>query len=208
MDILAAILTCSLYADDALVLAIIDNAHDNPLSIITPERDPDTGSLSSAPQTLDAATAQLSEITAHGGRPLAGLMQVPVTWASTFGREPQELFDPCINISIGTAMLSEFDYACARASSTADPRSMSSFAVRTSRRECLVRQFARAIHMPELMTVVSLELRSPRAPLPSPNDAPIHAPAIENRSWGADRMFAIARSRDMLRPSAAHEPSR
>jgi hypothetical protein len=188
MDVLAAILTCSLYADDALVRAIVDNAHDNPLSIFTPERDPDTGSLSSAPQTLDEATAQLREITAHGGRPLVGLMQVPVAWASTFGRDPKELFDPCINVSIGTAMLSEFDYVCAKPSGFVASAKNSAKPL-SARRACNLRHYAEAIHMSELRDVVTLSLRYQHGDLTAPSDVPIVAPVRNPCGWGADRLF-------------------
>ena len=69
-DVLAAILTCSLYADDALVRAIVDNAHDNPLVIFTPELDPATGASSSALETLETATTQLREIVNSASRAL------------------------------------------------------------------------------------------------------------------------------------------
>jgi hypothetical protein len=186
MDVLAAILTCSLYADDAVVRAIVDNAHDNPLAIFTPELDPATGATSSAPETLDAAIAQLRDVFARDGRPLIGLMQVPVTWASAFGREATDLFDPCINVSIGSAMLSEFDYACGRPKATISAQNKS--ASHASRRTCAVQRYAQAVRMPDLASVVTLNLRNRGAPLASPADAPIfHAPP--DRSWGSDRVL-------------------
>jgi hypothetical protein len=186
IDILAAILTCSLYADDALVRAIVDNAHDNPLVIFTPERDHETGALSTAPETLERAVTHLRDVVANGGRPLVGLMQVPVTWASTFGREATDLFDPCINVSIGSAILSEFDYVCGRPKQTNGVHNRS--ASRASRRTCAVQCYAQAVRMPDLASVVMLNLRSQRAPLASPAEAPIfHAPP--DRLWGSDRML-------------------
>jgi hypothetical protein len=183
MDVLAAILTCSLHADDALVRAIIDNAHDNPLAIFTPDLDPATGSLSSTPETLGTAVAQLGEITSHGGRALVGLMQIPVAWASTFGREPQDLFDPCINLSIGSAMLSEFDYWCARAKASQSNQLVA------SRRACVLPRYAEAIRMPELVTVAMLGIRHRGAPPVLPSDVPIFPTATEGRTWGSDCIF-------------------
>jgi hypothetical protein len=49
---------------------------------------------------------------AKGDRPAVGFMAVPVTWAARFGRTTDDLFDGCINISIATAMVSEFEHAC------------------------------------------------------------------------------------------------
>jgi hypothetical protein len=192
MDVLAAILTCSLHADDALVRAIVDNAHDNPLSILTPDLDPETGAAVSAPQTLDEATRQLAEITAHGNRPLVGLMQVPIAWASGFGREATDLFDPCINISIGTAMLSEFDSACAKATGAGAPKT-SPITTVAARRRCSVQRYAQAIHMPDLATVVTLELRYQRSAPALPSDAPIF-PLPPERRWGSDCVFVQATS--------------
>jgi hypothetical protein len=183
MNVIAAILTCSLYTDDALVRAIVDNAHDNPLAIFTPDLDPGSGSLSSAPETLEAAVAQLREVTTHGGRPLVGLMQVPVVWASTFGREPQDLFDPCINLSIGSAMLSEFDYACARAKVSQSSQLVA------ARRACVLPRYAEAIRMPELVTVAMLGIRHHRAPPALPSDVPIFPSITDGRTWGSDCIF-------------------
>jgi hypothetical protein len=188
MDVLVAILTCSLYADDALVRAIVDNAHDNPLAIFTPELDPTTGATSTAPGTLEAAIAQLRDVVAHGGQPLVGLMQVPVTWASTFGRKATDLFDPCINLSIGTAMLSEFEYTCTR-------RTPLTFGARHGEstgawaRSCVLRQYAEAVRMTELATVVTLSARYGQFRLIRAYDAPIFSPPSDGRSWGADRVL-------------------
>jgi hypothetical protein len=187
MDVLAAILTCSLYADDALVRAIIDNAHDNPLVIFTLELDPATGSSLSAPETLDAAIAQLREVVAHGERPVIGLMQVPVTWASAFGREAADLFDPCINVSIGTAMLSEFDYMCTQSKSW--PGSRRSAQLPTSRRTCALRRYAQAVRMPDLMTVVRLDMRYQGPALSVPTDGPIFPPPHQREGWGSDNLL-------------------
>jgi hypothetical protein len=185
MNVIAAILTCSLYTDDALVRAIVDNAHDNPLAIFTPDLDPGSGSLSSAPETLETAAAQLREITTHGGRALVGLMQIPVAWASTFGRAPQDLFDPCINLSIGSAMLSEFDYACARTKVSQSSQLVA------ARRACVLPRYAEAIRMPELVTVAILGIRNHRAPLPS--DVPIFPSMSDGRTWGSDCIFVANR---------------
>ena len=188
MHVLAAILTCSLHGDAALVRAIVDNVHDNPFSIVSPELDPDSDAPSTAPQTLDAAVAQLREVTAHGGQALVGLMQVPVAWASAFGRDPRDLFDPCINISIGSAMLSGFDYACAKSAGAGAPKTSAASAF-ASRRGCILRRYAQAIQMPELTVVVALTLRYQRASPAPVNDAPIFALAPERRAWGSDCMF-------------------
>jgi hypothetical protein len=175
-----------LHGDDALVRAIVDNVHDNPFAIVTPELDPDTDAASSAPQTLETAVAQLREVTAHGGEPLVGLMQAPVAWALAFGRNPQDLFDPCINISIGSAMLSAFDYACARFKPRSTPAS-------ATRRACVMRRYSEAIRMPDLETVAMLTIRYQRAAPALPSDAPIFASIPDGRTWGSDCVFVAHR---------------
>ena len=39
-------------------------------------------------------------------------MSVPLDWAARFGRQPDDLFDGCTNIAIGTAMLSDYARLC------------------------------------------------------------------------------------------------
>jgi hypothetical protein len=187
MDVLAAILTCSLHGDDALVRAIVDNAHDNPFAVLTPELDAATDPQ---PHTLDAAVAQLKAAAADGGEPRLGLMQVPAPWASAFGRKPQDLFEPCINISIGTAMLSEFDYVCAKSKPTQAP------AAAAARRACTLRLYAEAIRMPELVTVAMLGIRYQRAPPTLPSDAPIFPSTPTGRAWGSDCLLVPAPSEE------------
>jgi hypothetical protein len=123
-------------------------------------------------------------------------MQVPVAWAATFGREPHELFDPCINVSIGSAMLSAYDYACAhattrvRAGKPVGPR---------ARRTCILHRYAEAVGMPDLETVVRLDIRSQRVLPASPGDAPILAVPLL-RPWGAASLLVpMAPAPELLR---------
>lgn len=109
MDILTIVLACSLHFDDELVTALIHRvSNDNPLlvgdlvTLETRER------LSSVPE----ATAAVADILKRGGRPAVGLMALPVTWAARYGRDPEDLFDSCTNVSVGTAILSEYDHLC------------------------------------------------------------------------------------------------
>ncbi len=183
MNIFAAVLTCSLHADDALVRAIVDNAHGNPYTLINPELDPEAAASATPPRALDAAVAQLNELLSEGVEPLIGVMQVPVAWASTFGRQPADLFDPCINITIGSAMLSAYDYDCAHPKASAF--STAPKAAQPARRLCVLRRYAAAIRTPDLETVVTLVLRFQHAPAASPTDAPILVRPPEDCGWGA-----------------------
>jgi hypothetical protein len=107
--ITALILTCSLHWDDELVRAIVHKASvDNPYFV------GDTVTLTTHDHlaTDDAALKIVDDIVNHGGRPAVGLMALPITWATRYGRTTADLFDACINISVGTAVLSEHAAEC------------------------------------------------------------------------------------------------
>jgi hypothetical protein len=178
MDALTAILTCSLYLDDALVLGIVDNAHDDPLFLVEPDAEPEAGAAAEAAPTRAQAARRVREAVAHGERVLVGAMQVPAGWAARFGRPPEDLLDPCVNVSIGTAMLSEYDQACRQAAGLA------------SRRACVLGRYALALGVPELTTVVTLALRYAHTRWTAPEEAPLFAPGPEGRAWGADCLLA------------------
>jgi hypothetical protein len=195
MDLLSTILTCSLYlADDAMVRAIAEsNSQSNPYFVfdagidLTQVDPPPT-----AKNTADAA-ARAEEITARGGRPRLGLLELPPAWLSAFGRELVDAFDPCINIAIGTAMLSQFDAECAAKSPTkaAGPRVgtlRSAHAPSAKRRRCVLEKYEEAIGLPDFRAVTTLELRYQRPKKPSLEDAPIFAPETREH-WGPDHLL-------------------
>jgi hypothetical protein len=188
---LAALLACSLYPDDALVAAIIDNVEQNPLSIIVPDDRSDPNAATAAPATVEQARARVRELIAGGASPLIGLMQVPPAWAQTFGREPEELLDACVNVSIGTAMLSEFDYACARRPKSGARAKPPTAISAEARRECALDRYSAAIGMVELTTVVGLTLRHVPERSTRASDAPIFPSTGERRVWGADCLLAF-----------------
>ncbi|MGA7122967.1 MAG: hypothetical protein WBY94_22890, partial [Polyangiaceae bacterium] len=114
MDLLATILTCSLYAsDDAVVRAIAEGpSAKNPYFVVNTAA-PADDTVSPAPKTEKEAVLRSRELIAEGGKLLLGLLEVPPSWVDAFGRPLASAFDPCVNIAIGTAMLSEFDSQCA-----------------------------------------------------------------------------------------------
>jgi hypothetical protein len=199
---LAALLACSLFADDALVAAIADNVEQNPLSILTLEGRSDPNAAPAPPETLEQARSIVRELIAHGGSPLLGVMQVPPAWALTFGREPEDLFDACVNVSIGTAILSEFDYACARAARGGTVAKAISAGVE-ARRRCVLDRYSNAIGMPEVSTVVALSLRYSRPRTDLASDAPIYALPTASRTWGADCLMFHSSTEDPSSQSLA-----
>jgi hypothetical protein len=212
MDVLTTILSCSLYlADDDLVRAIVQS---------TSESDPDFVFDASIdrievdplpiPKTAAEALARTQAIVARGGRPLLGLMQVPPLWLSAFGRDLVDAFNPCTNIAVGTAMLSQFDFECAsekaraaqaprrtmpppvepQASGHRAPTAFSALVREPSAvlRHCVLAKYEEGIGQPEFATVTTLELRHQRPTVSTVLDAPILVPAAQVRP-GADSLL-------------------
>ncbi len=195
MDVLTAILACSLYADEKLVRAVVESSsQNNPYAVVDPaaDYDPET---QTPPRTLEAALGRAEQIRQAGGIPLFGLMQIPTRWAEAFGRQERELFDPCVNISIGTAMLSVFEHECRPKAERARGTSPARVVQAATYRSCTIRRYGEAIGAPDLAMVTELELRAARGH--APVDGVCKAPILyvgEDRSWGADRvLFDITR---------------
>ena len=107
MDVLAAILGCSMYMDDNLTRAIMEStSQSNPYFVQNTSLD--FAPPEALPTNADEATTRAETIAAHGGRAVLGVMQIPMVWLTTFGRTTRDAFNPCINVTIGTAMLSQF----------------------------------------------------------------------------------------------------
>ena len=202
MDLLATILTCSLYAsDDAVVRAIAEGpSAKNPYFVVNTAAP--AGDASPAPKTEKDAVLRSQELIAEGGKLLLGLLEVPPSWVDAFGRPLASAFDPCVNIAIGTAMLSEFDSQCA---DKGPPRtSRARMLERTNRRVCVLRKYEAAIGAADFADAILLELSVQKPASGSLEDAPIFAPPSD-RTWGPDRLLVhlpIALSPPAPRPAA------
>jgi hypothetical protein len=186
MDLLATILTCSLYAsDDALVRAIVEGPSDkNPYFLVNTAA-PADGSVA-PPKTDKEAATRSRALIAQGGRPVLGLLEVLPSWVDAFGQSLESAFDPCINVAIGTAMLSEFDAECA---DKAPPRTeRARMLERTNRRVCVLRKYEAAIGVEDFEGAILLELSVQQPASASIEDAPIFASPTA-RSWGPDRLL-------------------
>ena len=189
MDVLTTILTCSLYlVDDNLVRAIAEStSQSNPYFVIDTSVDMTQVDPPPPPKSASEALARTTDILAKGGRPLLGLLQVPPTWMSAFGRELADAFDPCANIAVGTAMLSQFDSECA-ASGVRDAPAKPRVPPSAVRRRCVLHKYEEAIRLADFATVTSLELRYQRPVQPQIADAPIFADA-QAASWGPNQLL-------------------
>jgi hypothetical protein len=108
MDILMLILTCSLIKDDVLVRSIIWVQSDNHAYYVG---DQNGGLQPQYSETLSDAERALAIIHRRGGKALIGLMGISEDVAAGYSLSPEDLFDPCINIKIGTSILSSISAA-------------------------------------------------------------------------------------------------
>ncbi|MDP9000668.1 MAG: hypothetical protein M3O46_11210 [Myxococcota bacterium] len=188
---MTTILTCSLYiADDGLVRAIAEsNPQSNPNFVLDTSVDLTQVDPPPPPKTAAEAVARASDILSKGDRPVLGLLQLPPAWLGGFRRELAAAFDPCTNIAIGTAMLSEFDAQCAAPSypKSGNNKSRTSFGA-AGRRRCILRKYEEAIGLADFTTITTLELRYQRPIWPSVADAPIFALA-QALPWGPDQLL-------------------
>ncbi len=209
MDLLTTILTCSLYfADDDLVRAIAEStSQSNPDFVLDASVDWTEVDPPPMPTTAAEAEARAAHILSKGGRPLLGLLEVPPAWLSGFGRDLPSAFDPCTNLAVGTAMLSEFDARCAaREPHKTAPRGAGKAPIGHSatRRRCVLRAYEDAIGSPDFAQTILLELRAQRALQPPVEASPIFAPALE-RHWGPNQLFIPTLPTPLL-PTAHSDP--
>ena len=201
MDLLTTILTCSLYAsDDALVRAIAEGpSGTNPYFVLNTAVDSADATPLSAPRSEAEATARSAALVAQGGRPLLGLLELPPAWLAAFGRPLASAFDPCVNIAIGTAMLSEFDAACASKVLPQGP--WARMLERTNRRACILHRYEAAIGAIDFADAIELELSVQKPATATIEDAPIF-PRASARTWGPDKLLVY------LPVAAAPPPTR
>jgi len=207
MDLLTTILACSLYAsDDALVRAIAEGpSGDSPTFVVDAAMDPAPVDPPPVPKTEAEAIARAQDLLAKGGRPLLGLLELPPVWLSVFGRDLKSAFDPCTNIAVGTAMLSEFDSECG-GGGAATGQGRAAALERTNRRACVLRKYEAAIGSVDFEGATLLELSFQRPMTAEIESAPIFAPAAA-RSWGPDQLLVhMPISLAPLSPVAASVP--
>jgi hypothetical protein len=190
MDVLTTILTCSLYAsDDALVRAIAEGpGMGNTYLVVNVTGEATPADAPPPPKSEKEAVARAQGLIGEHGRPLLGLLQLPPAWLDAFGQPLGGAFDPCTNIAIGTAMLSQFDWECAPVRAPASGSRPQAALERTNRRACVLRKYEAALGAADFAEAVQLEL-SAQSPLAAHiTDAPIFAP-VPARHWGPDQLL-------------------
>ena len=189
MDLLATILTCSLYAEgDAVVRAIAEGpSGKNPYFVVNTAAPAEGAAL--PPTTEKEALARSRELIAQGGKLLLGLLEVPPSWIDAYGQSLESAFDPCINIAIGTAMLSEFDAACADKVPRHGERARR--LERTNRRACVLRKYEAAIGAEDFADTILLEL-SVQQPARTPRSGRTHRSSASAPARAAGALTACS----------------
>ena len=193
MDVLTLILACSVYPDDSLVRAMVDLASQG-----NPHFVGDMTTLATFDKTTTTAEADkvVAELNRQGGRPVVGLMGVPPGWAQRYGRNRNELYDGCVNIWVGTAVLAAHHEACVTAHAAmfapASPgQRRQRIAPPEAVRLCALRRYGADLGVDGYAEAINRLLPQQRllfAPAPPPPDqAPPNAP-IPSRYDGQDTM--------------------
>jgi hypothetical protein len=151
------LLACSLHADQRLLEAIVDvYSAGNPSTVVDvgisalEDQDQPLALLDGA-RSQRSARADVFRLLAQGGDPLFGLLPVRRGWAQEFGKSVDDLFEPCANVAVASAKISEFDYACR----SHGPRPTS-----LRRRSCTLRGYAGSVALPALPRAVLVALGS------------------------------------------------
>ena len=155
MDLATLLLGCSLHLDDRLMQStIFAFSRGNPLMVlnVAPAALSDTDEEGEPPRSLEAAQSAVDHWIAIGGDPVIGLLPVRLEWAAAFGKGRAELFEPCTNVAIASAKLSEYDHLC---------RFQGARPLAAARRRCTLERYGASLGLPALRVVVLADLLSP-----------------------------------------------
>jgi hypothetical protein len=161
MDLASVLLACSLHQDDSLLLAVAyAHSQGNPyavtnvnLSVLDSQDEPQ--SLLNPPLSLEAARVETGRIIVAGGDPIVGLLPARLAWAHELGKQSDDLFEPCANVAVVSAKISEFDYQCRHRHRSANAR---------PRRTCTLQRYADSLGLGGLDEVVLALLVPVKAP--------------------------------------------
>jgi hypothetical protein len=192
MDMLTIALACSLYPDAALVETIVRDASRGHVFFVG-----DTVKLETYDHATSAAEAQkiVARVRAAGGNPVVGLMGIPPAWAERFCKGPDQLFDACANIAVGTAMLARFDRQCRASLHSARSRGHRRPLPRELLRPCVLGHVGRELGIVNFAEATLRELSTVRTRKSSISslataDAALHVDPTTNRSLFFDESSA------------------
>ena len=177
MDLLAAILACSLHPDEALVRALIETQSRGNVYFVG---DLATLKTNDSLKSAEAALLFAEDLRQHGGRPAVGLLGIPLEWAARYGRSPVDLFDGCTNVGIATAALAEYRDQCSsvrhdhhRGVAASRRRRTAHGSETTATRTCVLARFADDLGLASEPAAIlrSLTAKGGRAPVPDDDGA-------------------------------------
>ena len=156
MNLATLLLGCSVHMDDPLLLSVI-HAHSsgNPYAVMNVDvavldGQDEPASMVTPPSSRPTARDAVSRVLAAGGAPVVGLLPVRPQWAAEFGKTLEELFDPCNNVAVASAKVSEFDYLC---------RGTGPHLSASVRRACTLDRYGASVGLPALRIVVMADLK-------------------------------------------------
>jgi len=211
MDLLTVLTQCSVPSDFTVLLALtLSFSGGQPYTVRTLEEltagdVADEESLNTETQvqreramTRPQAVAKLQSLLAEpvAGEPadgvVVGLLPVPPAWAAVYQQPTAALLDPCTNVSIASAQLSEFEFECRRERPEL-------------RRQCAIEHYAKAIGEPifadDIFDFIDRQgfTTSPTAPVDVTTEAMLASTVFAEpkpelghggtRDWGADKLF-------------------
>jgi hypothetical protein len=181
MDLLAIVFACSLHSDDQLVRAIVQVQSEGNAYFVG---DITATTSDDSPRSAEDANRLLAALERKGHRPALGLMGLSPEWAAGYGRQPGELWDACLNIRLGSAKISEFDYECRRRQPSGRRRPRRVPAVTsTPNRACIARKYALELGLPPAFVgaVLTEILAHPGSPTGTPSTtSPTSAPSTDD----------------------------
>jgi len=215
MDLLTVLTQCSVPTDITLLWSLaLTFSHGHPYTVMTVDElaygsaevavdAASASALDERPLTRVQAAAKLRSMVPPGGSPttvrvLVGLVPVPSSWASLYQQREEDLLEPCTNVSIASAQLSEFEELCGRSHDA---------------RQCALERYAAALGAPLLAEVVrdTIEQQGLDASAEAMLASAVFAEQSANaRPWGADRIFVPTSKtpHERRRPTKASESAR
>ena len=155
---LALLLSCSLHLDDPLLLGVMEAfSSGNPYrveNVAVLDEDDERMGLETPPQSVAEARGAVERIISAGGEPVVGILPLRPEWLAELDQPEAGLFEPCQQVRVASAKISDFDYQCRRLGAAARAQ---------DRRACTLRRYGASLGLPALGRFVMLTLAQPPA---------------------------------------------
>ena len=116
MDLYTAIMICSMFHNNAITNAIIQNgSHENPLAVTVISQPGQPGAPQTDFKTVQEAASYTKQQLAAGNHVEIGMMQIPSNWLPLLDQQGvsiDDLFRSCKNIAVATDLLNQSEAYC------------------------------------------------------------------------------------------------